>query len=98
MFDYPGDIDNVVLQSRYREGYNAGLDAARREMLNILQMPGIVESRCLGEDVIQRVREGAWGSLMIVSCRQWEEMRKEIQELRQALSAALPWDEDTAGE
>jgi hypothetical protein len=98
MFDCPGDIDNVVLQSRYidryREGYSAGLDAARREMRNILQMTGIVESRCLDADVIQRVRDGMWGSLMIVSCRQWHELKQEVQELRRALSAYAPRTED----
>ena len=98
MFDRPGDIDNVVLQSRYTDGFNAGLDAARREMLNILQMPGFVESRCLGADVIQRVRDGAWGSLMIVSCRQWHELKQEVQELRRALSAYDPRPEDAPEE
>lgn len=88
MFDRPEDIDNVVAQSRYRDGYKEGLEAARREMLNILQMPGIIESRCLTEDEIQRVRDGLWGSLMIISCRHWHELQTELRELKKTAELA----------
>lgn len=99
MYGYtPEDDVRMAEEAGRKQGYHEGIQAARKEMMNMLQMPGIIESRCLDADVIQRVRDGMWGSLMVVTCKQWADLKNDVKDLRQALSAYTPWPEDAPEE